>query len=77
MYLQDRFIFNLPYATTDVWDFTPDKVRYGHPTQKPQNICQRIVKASSNENDNVLIPFGGSGSVNCRLSRIKKKQYCL
>jgi DNA modification methylase len=54
--------FNLPTATTDVWDFTPDKVRYGHPTQKPQNICQRIVKASSNENDNVLIPFGGSGS---------------
>lgn len=57
-----RFTFNLPYSTTDVWDFTPDKVRYGHPTQKPQNICQRVVKASSNENDNVLIPFGGSGS---------------
>ncbi len=56
------FTFNLPFATTDVWDFTPDKVRYGHPTQKPQNICQRIVKASSNENDNVLIPFAGSGS---------------
>ena len=62
MYLQDRFIFNLPYATTDVWDFTPDKVRYCHPTQKPQDICQRIIKASSNENDNVLIPFAGSGS---------------
>lgn len=62
MYLQDRFTFNLLMATTDVWDFTPDKVRYGHPTQKPQNICQRIVKASSNENDNVLIPFAGSGS---------------
>jgi len=56
------FTFNLPMATTDVWDFTPDKVRYGHPTQKPQDICQRIIKASSNENDNVLIPFAGSGS---------------
>lgn len=54
--------FNLPISTTDVWDFTPDKVRYGHPTQKPQDICQRIIKASSNENDNVLIPFAGSGS---------------
>lgn len=54
--------FNLPTGTTDVWDFKPDKVRYGHPTQKPQTICQRIVKASSNENDNVLIPFAGSGS---------------
>lgn len=62
MYLRDRFVFNLPYATTDVWDFTPDKIRYGHPTQKPQSICQRIIKASSNENDNVLIPFAGSGS---------------
>lgn len=54
--------FNLPMATTDVWDFTPDKVRYGHPTQKPQDICHRIIKASSNENDYVLIPFAGSGS---------------
>ena len=64
----NRFVFNLPYATTDVWDFTPDKVRYGHPTQKPQDICQRIIKASSNENDNVLIPFAGSGSemVGCK-----------
>ena len=60
--------FNLPISTTDVWDFTPDKVRYGHPTQKPQDICQRIIKASSNENDNVLIPFAGSGSeiVGCK-----------
>jgi DNA modification methylase len=57
-----RYTFNLPMATTDVWDFTPDKVRYGHPTQKPQDICHRIIKASSNENDNVLIPFAGSGS---------------
>lgn len=54
--------FNLPMSTTDVWDFTPDKVRYGHPTQKPLDICHRIIKASSNENDNVLIPFAGSGS---------------
>lgn len=62
LHKQTRYNFNLPYATTDVWDFTPDKVRYGHPTQKPQVICQRIIKASSNENDNVLILFAGSGS---------------
>jgi len=61
-YNELSFTFNLPTGITDVWDFTPDRVRYGHPTQKPQNICQMIVKASSNENDNVLIPFGGSGS---------------
>lgn len=61
-FTESRFTFNLPTGQTDVWDFTPDKVRYGHPTQKPQDICQRIIKASSNENDNVLIPFAGSGS---------------
>lgn len=61
-YLKSRFVFNLPTGQTDVWDFTPDKVRYGHPTQKPQDICQMIIKASSNEGDNVLIPFAGSGS---------------
>lgn len=55
-------VFNLPTGQTDVWVFTPDKVRYGHPTQKPHDICQRIIKASSNEGDNVLIPFAGSGS---------------
>ena len=67
-YSEIAYKFNLPIATTDVWNFTPDKIRYGHPTQKPQDICHRIIKASSNENDNVLIPFAGSGSeiVGCK-----------
>lgn len=67
------FKFNLPTATTDVWDFTPDKVRYGHPTQKPQDICHRIIKASSNENDNVIIPFAGSGSEIVACEELKRK----
>jgi DNA modification methylase len=33
-----------------------------HPTQKPLEICDRIVKACSNENDLIYIPFAGSGS---------------
>jgi DNA modification methylase len=57
-----RFTFNLPTGQTDVWDFTPDKVRFGHKTQKPQNISRRVVEASSNKEQNVLIPFAGSGS---------------
>jgi DNA modification methylase len=36
--------------------------RVKHPTQKPLKACLRIVETSSNENDNVLIPFAGSGS---------------
>ena len=39
---------------------SPEKVN--HPSQKPLSICNRIVKASSNENDLVYIPFAGSGS---------------
>ena len=57
-----RYIFNLPTGITDVWDFVPDKVRYGHKTQKPKDITDRIIKASSNEGQTVYIPFAGSGS---------------
>lgn len=59
---KERFTFNLPTGVTDVWDFTPDKIRYGHKTQKPMDITNRIIKASSNENDLIYIPFAGSGS---------------
>lgn len=38
------------------------KEKTGHPSQKPLSICDRIIKASSNENDLVYIPFTGSGS---------------
>lgn len=34
----------------------------GYPTQKPKNLLERIIKASSNENDIVLDPFCGSGT---------------
>lgn len=57
-----RFTFNLPTGITDVWDFTPDKIRYGHKTQKPMDITERIIKASSSQNDLIYIPFAGSGS---------------
>ena len=36
--------------------------RVGYPTQKPQALLERIIKASSNEGDTVLDPFCGSGS---------------
>ena len=35
------------------------KERVGYPTQKPLALLERIVKASSNEGDNVLDPFCG------------------
>ncbi|WP_137743365.1 DNA-methyltransferase [Robertmurraya siralis] len=38
------------------------KEKVNHPTQKPLSICERIVLASSNAEDLVVIPFCGSGS---------------
>lgn len=57
-----------PYNTLkvpgNVWMF--NRVRYrmdeyeNHPTQKPEVLLERIIKASSNEGDVVLDPFSGS-----------------
>ena len=33
-----------------------------HPTQKPIELCNRIILGCSNENDLIYIPFAGSGS---------------
>jgi len=50
----------------DVW-YIPTinaiaKERVGYPTQKPEALLERIVKASSNEGDIVLDPFCGCGT---------------
>ena len=60
-----KFTFNIEMGITDVWsdiDFYKDKKNRIHPTQKPYKLIERIIKASSNENDLVLDPFLGSGS---------------
>jgi DNA modification methylase len=54
---------------------TPNKSSYGkteHPTEKPESVIARFVKASSLEGDIVLDPFVGSGTtavVSKKLSR--------
>jgi site-specific DNA-methyltransferase (adenine-specific) len=55
--------FNTEMGVTDIWrdiDFYKE-VRV-HPTQKPLKLIRRLILASSNECDNILDPFGGSGS---------------
>ena len=57
-----------PYSSQkvpgNVWDFS--RVRFkmdeyeNHPTQKPEALLERIIKASSNPGDVVLDPFSGS-----------------
>ena len=50
----------------DVWEFSHihycQKNRQKHPTQKPEGLIERMVRASSNEGDVVLDPFLGSGT---------------
>ncbi|NLI97322.1 site-specific DNA-methyltransferase [bacterium] len=50
----------------DVWDIpvvnSQARERLGYPTQKPQELLERIVQASSNEGDVVLDPFCGCGT---------------
>ena len=44
-----------------------------HPTQKPLEICDRIIKCSTNEKDVVLIPFSGSGSELVKSKELNRK----
>jgi len=50
----------------DVWEIpilSPNaKERLGYPTQKPERLLERIIKASSNSGDIVLDPFCGCGT---------------
>lgn len=55
--------FNSIMGITDVWDdinfYEKNRI---HPTQKPYKLIERLILASSNENDLVLDPFSGSGT---------------
>lgn len=57
-----------PYNSTkvpgNVWDIPRVRFRMdeyeNHPTQKPEKLLERMIKASSNEGDIVLDPFSGT-----------------
>ncbi len=83
--LQNILKFDIPYSKiaqtfnpqmgiTDVWrdiDFYQEK-RF-HPTQKPIKLIKRLIQASSNENDLVLDPFGGSGATALACLALKRQ----
>ncbi len=55
-------VFNPQMGYTDVWNMCTYKIEKRiHPTQKPEEIIERMILASSHENDVVLDPFIGSG----------------
>lgn len=63
---KDKRLNPLGKSPDDVW-YIPNLVgkkteKVDHPTQKPLEICDRIIKCSTDEKDIILIPFAGSGS---------------
>jgi DNA modification methylase len=62
----------------DVWQFSHvhycSAERQKHPTQKPEAIMERIIRASSNPGDVVLDPFVGSGTT-CRVAQTLKRRW--
>ncbi len=69
--------YNTEKVPGNVWEFS--RVRFkmdeyeNHPTQKPEVLLERIIKASSNVGDVVLDPFSGSfttSAVAVRLGRV-------
>ena len=62
-----------------VWSDIPDtmhiskKERCGYPTQKPEALMERIIKASSNDGDTVLDPFCGCATTLIVSQKLKRK----
>ncbi|MDR0569421.1 MAG: hypothetical protein LBG87_09485, partial [Spirochaetaceae bacterium] len=62
----------------DIWTDIPpvtstSKERIGYPTQKPEALLERIIKASSNESDIVLDPFMGGGTTIAVAEKLNRK----
>ena len=50
----------------------PPKDRLGYPTQKPEELLERIVLSSSKEGDVILDPFAGCGTSLVVAQRLKR-----
>ena len=61
----------------DVWEISivapSAKARLGYPTQKPEELLERIVLASSNPGDIVLDPFAGCGTTQVVAERLGRE----
>lgn len=61
----------------DVWETSltkPSEKRFGkHPTQKPIDLLEKIILASTDEHDLILDPFNGSGTTGIVANRLNRK----
>ena len=77
--LLKRYLDEMPgMQVTNIWDdilviHAMALERLGYPTQKPEALLERIIKASSNEGDLVLDPFCGCGTTVQVAQRINRR----
>lgn len=61
----------------DVWETSltkPSEKKCGkHPTQKPMELLEKIILASTDEGDLILDPFNGSGTTGIVASKLNRK----
>ena len=61
----------------DVWESSltkPSEKKQGkHPTQKPIEILEKLILASTDEGDLILDPFNGSGTTGIAATRLNRK----
>ena len=74
-----RYLDEMPgVPLQDLWTDVPPlqsgtAERLGYPTQKPEALLERILRASSNEGDVVLDPFCGCGTTIAAAERLKRR----
>lgn len=61
-------VFSLPFPN--------DKSRF-HPTQKPLNLIENLIKRKSNENDIILDCFSGSGTTAIACYKLNRQFICI
>ena len=73
--------YNTEKVPGNVWYFP--RVRYRmneyeeHPSQKPESLIERILKASSNPGDLVLDPFAGTFTTGAVAQRLSRRSICI
>lgn len=74
-YLEEAMAYGKPID--DVWEIdklnNSSKERLGYPTQKPEALLERIIKASSNEDDTILDAYCGCGTTVAVAQKLNRK----
>lgn len=72
--MKDVWEFDLEPEVLEISTAPKSEKKYGkHPTQKPVKLLERLIKASSKENDLILDPFNGSGTTGIVAHRMNRK----